>query len=99
MAKLTKDQFVDLVKDVVVLDEGVKVRTKEAKAYTEAVFTAIKTALSQGNDVAISGHGTYEVRERAARTGRNPQTGEAIEIPETQTVGFRPSNQLKSVVK
>ena len=93
MAKLNKDDFIALVAQV---KGGTK---KDARESVEAVFGAIEVALSEGNDVAISGHGNYEIRDRAARTGRNPQTGEEIEIPETKTVGFRPSAKLKEVVK
>lgn len=97
MAKVTKEQLVELVAQVVELDEGVKSTKKNARAYTDAVITAIHTALANGDDVAIQGHGVYENRKRNARKGRNPQTGEAIDIPETLTVGFRATGIKKAV--
>jgi DNA-binding protein HU-beta len=98
MSKLTKDQLVDLVAEVVVLDEGTKSTKKNARAYLDGVITAIHTALANGDTVPIQGHGVYETRTRAARVGRNPQTGEALNIPETKTVGFRATG-IKAVVK
>lgn len=93
MAKLNKEQFITLVAEV-------KGSTKkDARESVDAVLGAIESALANGDDVALSGHGTYEVRERSARTGRNPQTGEAIAIPEGKTVGFKVSDKLKGTVK
>lgn len=98
MAKLNKTDLVNLVAELVDLGEGAKSYKKNAAAYTEAVFAAIHTALANGDSVAIQGHGEYEVRERSARAGRNPQTGEAIQIPDSKTVGFV-AKGIKSVVK
>jgi nucleoid DNA-binding protein len=98
MAKSNKDALIERVQEVVVLDEGVKSTKKAATAYTNAFLAALESLLAEGNDVAIQGHGVYEVRERDARTGRNPQTGESIEIPASKTVGFRVTG-LKDAVK
>ncbi|MEK5036321.1 HU family DNA-binding protein [Paenibacillus sp. FSL R7-0302] len=98
MTKVNTEALVERVAQVVVLDEGVKSTKKAAKTYTTAVFAAIESLLAEGNNVAIPGHGVYEIRERDARTGRNPQTGEAIEIPATKTVGLRVTG-LKAAVK
>lgn len=93
MAKMNKEDFVALVAEV---KESTK---KDAREAVDAVLEAISTALANGHEVALSGHGTYEIRERSARTGRNPQTGEEIEIPAGFTVGFKVSDKLKAVVK
>lgn len=98
MAKLNKTDLVELVKDVVELDEGQKSTKKMAAAYVDAVITAIHTALANGDSVALQGHGEYEVRELKARKGRNPQTGEEIEIPANRTVGFK-AKGIKAVVR
>lgn len=98
MAKVNKETLVERVQEVVVLDEGTKSTKKAAATYTTAVFAALESLLAEGNDVAISGHGVYEVRDRDARVGRNPQTGEAIDIPATKTVGLRVTG-LKDAVK
>lgn len=65
----------------------------------EAVVSAISTALAQGDKVTIPGFGTFEVRDRSARTGRHPQTGETIEIAASKAPAFKPASALKDVVK
>ena len=54
--------------------------------------------LAKGEKVAFSGFGSFEVRSRAAHTGRDPRTGEQIDVAETQTVAFRPGKVLKSAI-
>lgn len=99
MAVLNKKEFVELVQASYEVEEGAKKPSKkEAARSLDAVLTAIHTALANGDDVALQGHGVYEVRTRKAHTGRNPQTGEAIEVPETKTVGLRVTG-LKSAVQ
>ncbi|ARF70757.1 DNA-binding protein (plasmid) [Paenibacillus larvae subsp. pulvifaciens] len=93
MAILTKDELVNMVKEV---KGGTKADAKES---LEAVVKAIETALENGNKVRISGFGNFEVRERSARTGRNPQTGEEMEIPEQKTPAFKASVKLKEKVR
>lgn len=93
MAKLNKEDFIALVAEV-------KGSTKkDARESVDAFLGAIEVALGNGDEVALSGFGTFEIRERSARTGRNPQTGEALEIPEGKTVGLKVSDKLKAVVK
>ena len=58
----------------------------------------ITGSVSQGDDVALIGFGTFTVRERAARTGKNPQTGKPLQIPASKTVAFRPGKGLKDAV-
>jgi len=70
----------------------------EAGAALDAVLTAIGTALEAGEQVALPGFGTFEVRERSARSGRNPQTGEAIEIAASKAPAFKPAAALKRSV-
>ena len=59
-----------------------------------AVFDVISAALIDGQEVAIPGFGTYKVAERAARTCRNPKTGETIEVPASKSVNFKVSKAL-----
>ncbi|WP_058835220.1 HU family DNA-binding protein [Luteimonas abyssi] len=70
----------------------------QATCAVDAVFDAIADGLRQGEDVAIAGFGTFEVRERAARTGRNPRTGEEIQIPATKNPAFKAGKALKDGV-
>ena len=72
---------------------------KAAKDAVNAVFDAIADALKRGEKVVVTGFGTFVVRKRAARKGRNPQTGEEITIPATKTPGFTAGKALKRAVK
>ena len=67
----------------------------EASRTLDAVLDSISGALSSGDQVALVGFGTFLVRERAARMGRNPQTGASIQIAASKGVGFKPGKALK----
>jgi DNA-binding protein HU-beta len=71
---------------------------KDAEKAINAVIESIKTALHNGDKVSLVGFGTFEVRTRAARSGRNPQTGAAIKIPAGKVPAFRPGKELKESV-
>lgn len=62
------------------------------------VFNTIETALHEGDQVALHGFGTFSVKTRAARQGRNPRTGEALTIPESRVVVFKPAKALKDTM-
>ena len=64
----------------------------------EAMTGAVKTTLKKGGSVSLVGFGTFAVGERAARTGRNPQTGAAIKIKAAKVPKFRPGKALKEAV-
>lgn len=64
-----------------------------------AVFDAIQEALADGDEVTVSGFGSFKVVERAARQGRNPQTGEEMTIRARKSPVFRPGTQLKRAVE
>lgn len=72
---------------------------KDATRAVDAVFESIQDILSKGGKVQLIGFGTFEVRERAARTGRNPQTGEEIQIPASKVPAFKAGKALKESVK
>ena len=67
-------------------------------AAVDAVFGAIEEALKEGDRVQVTGFGTFEVRERSARTGRNPRTGEPVQIPASKAPAFKASKNLKEAV-
>ena len=67
----------------------------EAGRSVEATLGAIAGSLSDGSDVSLVGFGTFKVRHRAARMGRNPQTGESIHIQASKSVGFKAGKALK----
>jgi len=71
---------------------------KDTERVVNACLDAITAALQQGEKVQISGFGTFEVKAREARIGRNPHTKEAIEIPATKVPGFKASKTLKDTV-
>ncbi|MCS6877626.1 MAG: HU family DNA-binding protein [Geminicoccaceae bacterium] len=72
-------------------------KAKAAEAI-HAVLGGIQEALKRGNRVAIAGFGVFEVTHRAAREGRNPQTGERIQIKASKSVRFRPGKNLRDAV-
>lgn len=72
---------------------------KDATASVDAVFTSIEAFLAEGENVQLIGFGNFEVRERAPRKGRNPQTGEEIQIAATKVPTFKPGKTLKDAVK
>jgi len=65
----------------------------------DALTDAIAVALKQGGTVSVIGFGTFSVKERAARTGRNPQTGATIEIAASKTPSFKAGKALKDAVQ
>jgi DNA-binding protein HU-beta len=65
----------------------------------DGMLDAIIEALKAGEQVSLVGFGTFSVKERAARTGRNPQTGATIEIAASRTPGFKAGKALKDAVK
>ena len=72
---------------------------KQAADALTAFQTVILEALKAGENVQVTGFGTFEVRTRAARQSRNPRTGEAVEIPEKKVPAFKPGKGLKEAVQ
>lgn len=79
--------------------ESSELSKKDATKAVEAVFEAITDALQGGDKVQLVGFGNFEVRERSARKGRNPQTGEEIEIAASKVPSFKPGKALKDVIQ
>ena len=71
---------------------------KDCGKVVNETFEAIKETLADGEKVQLIGFGTFETRKRQAREGRNPATGDAIQIPETTVPAFKPGKQLKEIV-
>ena len=80
-----------------VADETELSRTKAAEV-VDAVFAAIGKALKEEQEVRLVGFGTFATAKRKAATGRNPRTGEEIEIPESIAIKFKPGKGLKDAV-
>jgi DNA-binding protein HU-beta len=86
----------DLVERVVKTPGAEKLTKKAASEVVEAVFESLQKAIRKDRRFTYPGFGTFPVRKRAARLGRNPRTGEEIKIKPTKTVTFKPSPDLKS---
>ncbi|TSO26263.1 HU family DNA-binding protein [Lactobacillus sp. LL6] len=86
----------ELISEVV---NATDMKKKQATAVVDAIFGAIQKNLAEGNKVQMIGFGTFEVRHRAARKGRNPQTGDEIEIPASNVPAFKAGKALKDAVK
>lgn len=71
---------------------------KDAENALAAAVKAISNALAEGDKVQIVGFGTFEIRERAARTGKNPRTGEVIDIAASKVPAFKAGKALKDLV-
>ncbi len=85
------------------LSEKTKMTKADASRAVDAIFSpnggVITRALKKGDKVQITGFGTFETRQRKARTGRNPRTGKEIKIGPTTSASFRPGKALKDTVK
>lgn len=83
---------------VAALSEKANITKKQATDFLAAYEAVITETLAEGDKIQLVGFGTYEVKERAARTGRNPRTGEEMTIPATKVPGFKAGKVLKDAV-
>ncbi|WEA46132.1 HU family DNA-binding protein [Priestia aryabhattai] len=86
----------ELIDAVAIKSELTKQDTKKA---VDALFETISNTFANEEKIQLIGFGTFEVRERAARTGRNPQTGEEMTIPASKVPAFKPGKELKEALK
>lgn len=84
---------------IALMSEKAEISKKDAEKALTAFTNVIADALVDGDKVQLVGFGTFEVVERAARTGRNPQTGETIEIAASKSPKFKAGKALKDAVK
>lgn len=94
IAQMNKAELIEAVQQ----EAGIEVK-KQAVAAVEAVFENITKVLARGEEVAVSGFGTFKVMKRAARMGVNPKTGEKIQIAASIAPKFRAAKALKDAVK
>ena len=78
--------------------EATGLKKKEAEKAVNAVFASLQSALCEGDKVQIAGFGTFKVKERKERTGRNPRTKETITVPASKAPAFVPAKTLKDAV-
>lgn len=81
------------------LYEKIGLPKKEATAIVETLFNSMKGILADGESIKITGFGTFLVRKKGSRKGRNPKTGDELEIEQRKVVTFKPSLQFKAVVE
>lgn len=78
--------------------EKADISKEKANEVLNAMLDQIAGTVAKKESVTLVGFGTFEARSRAARTGKNPQTGESIQIPASNTVAFKPGKALKDAV-
>ncbi len=90
---MTKTDMIDRLADQLNMPKA------QVRKVVDALVEGVTQTLVRGEKVQVSGLGTFEVRTRKAREGRNPQSGEKITIPARNAVGFKPAKPLKEAVK
>ena len=86
----------DIVED---LNNEIGLNKREAKELVDLLFNDIKNLLSEGHEVKLSGFGNFQLRDKSSRPGRNPRTGEDVEISARRVVTFKSGQKLKESVK
>ena len=90
--KMNKTELIDSI------SEKTELTKADAEKAVSAFFETVAEALAKGEKVQLLGFGTFESKVRAARVGRNPVTGELIDIPETRIASFKAGKRLKDTV-
>lgn len=91
---MNKAELIDSIQSAL----GKDATKRAAEEALDAVLSSIAAGVKSSKKVQIIGFGTFEVKNRAARTGRNPKTGESMQIAASKSVGFKPSSALKASV-
>jgi len=89
---MTKAELVDEVA------RAVQVTKKQAEAIVNIVFDSIVDSLRSGQKIELRGFGSFRLRSRKSRTGRNPKTGEKVEVPSKKIPYFKPGKELKELI-
>ena len=89
---MTKADLVDAVSRVTELNR------KDSEIVVESLFESIVKALKRGDKLEVRGFGSFRIRERRARQGRNPKTREKVNVPEKRVPYFKPSKELKDLI-
>jgi len=90
---LTKAELADIL-----VEKVSSVSKTEAKEIVELFFEEIRSVLARGEEIKISGFGNFQLRNKPERPGRNPKTGEPVQVAAKRKVRFKPSAQLKELV-
>lgn len=89
---MNKAEFIEAVAN------GAELSKADAGRAVDAMIASITNALKKGDTITLVGFGTFDVRKRGARTGRNPRTGEEIKIAASKNPAFKPGKALKDAV-
>jgi len=81
------------------LNNEIGLNKREAKELVDMLFNDIKNLLSEGHEVKLSGFGNFQLRDKSSRPGRNPRTGEDVEISARRVVTFKSGHKLRESVK
>ncbi|MDF1828385.1 MAG: integration host factor subunit alpha [Legionellaceae bacterium] len=93
MSSLSKARLVEILCDELALAKP------DARLMVDEFFESIRDALEQGHDVKLSGFGNFILRDKSARPGRNPKTGEMVPVTARRVVTFKPGSKLKKSVE
>ena len=85
----------DLIEEV---SRVVEMTRKDSEVIVESIFDSVVKSLRSGDKIEIRGFGSFRTRQRQARIGRNPKTGERVEVPAKRIPFFKPSKELKDLV-
>ena len=91
-ANMTKAELIEEVSRVV------EMTRKDSEVIVEAIFDSVVRSLRAGDKIEIRGFGSFRTRQRKPRVGRNPKTGERVEVPAKKIPFFKPSKELKDLV-
>ncbi len=94
---MTKAELIDAVNKKAA-DEGIDLTKKDTRALVDIMFETVAGSIEDEERFSYPNFGTFNVKHRKAREGRNPRTGEPIQIPASNTVGFKPSPSLKDQI-
>ena len=86
----------ELIKEV---SEKLEITKKQATVLVDTIFNSIVEALSNGDKVEIRNFGSFRIKTRGARIGRNPRTGENVQVPEKNVPFFKPGKELKNLIE
>ena len=89
---MTKAELVDEIA------EKADLTRKHSEVIVDAVFSSIIEALQEGDKIELRGFGSFRVRHRASRTGRNPKTGEGVQVPAKKVPYFKPGKELRELI-
>ena len=85
----------DLVDEV---SRATELSRKDSEVIVEALFESVVKALKKSDKLEVRGFGSFRIRKRKARQGRNPKTGEKVDVPEKKVPYFKPSKELKDLI-